>query len=250
LVSTWDSAASAAPAAKLASLLPRAKLQGKGLWTTEGVLTLPFLEQKPLALTSHFLEFRCLTTGRILPAWALETGQELQPLLTTSGGLVRYFLEDRVRVTGQLERTPCLEFLGRLGGTDLVGEKLDAGVVAEILAALEPVHGIRCLTLFAVESPSPGYCLVAEGVPETQVRLAQALESELSHHHHYLLARELGQLTPARTLVFPEAVTLLARRSECLGLSTGEAKVQALQLWGLSNPPEQLAQGVDPFVSR
>lgn len=245
LVSAWDSAASAAHAATLAGLLPRAAFQGKGLWATEGVVSLPFRERLPLALTSHFLEFRCLATDRLLPAWALEEDQELQPLLTTSGGLVRHGLEDRVKVTGFLERTPCLAFLGRLGGTDLVGEKLDASAVSELLAALGDRHGVRCMTLFAVEGGRPHYCLVAEGRSGGEAGLAQDLESGLARHHHYLLARELEQLAPARVLVLPEAEAFLSLRAGHLGLASGAAKVASLQAWSLSIPPEQLLKEMD-----
>ncbi len=245
LVSAWDSAASAAHAVTLAGLLPRAAFQGKGLWATEGVVSLPFQERLPLALTSHFLEFRCLATGRLLPAWALEEGQELQPLLTTSGGLVRYGLEDRVKVAGFLERTPCLAFLGRLGGTDLVGEKLDASAVSELLADLGDRHGVRCLTLFAVEGDRPGYCLVAEGRPDLGTVLAQDLEPCLARHHHYLLARELEQLAPARALVLPEGEAFLSLRATRLGLAAGAAKVASLQAWSLPISPEQLLKEMD-----
>jgi hypothetical protein len=146
-------------------------------------------------------------------------------------------------VTGFLERTPCLEFLGRLSGTDLVGEKLDGSAVSEILSALESIHPVRCITLFAVEGEAPGYCLLAEGSADLQANLSQTLESELTRHHHYLLARELGQLAPVRTLLVPEASVLLSRRAECLGLSLGEAKVEALQTWRLPISPERLATG-------
>ncbi len=229
LASAWDAAGSAPFAARLGALLPRARLQGKGLWATEGVVTIPFRDHLPLALTSHFLEFRCLATGRILPAWALEPDQELQPLLTTSGGLVRCALEDRVRVTGFLERTPCLAFLGRLGGTDLVGEKLDEGAVGEVLDRLALRHAPKPLTLYALDGSPPRYRLLAEG-PEDPT-LAPALEAALGAFHHYRLARELGQLGPAEAMILTDATPLLAERARRRGLSPGEAKVRRLEVW-------------------
>ena len=242
LLSAWDSAGSQSHARQLGALLPQAHLQGKGLWATEGVVTIPFQEQLPLALTSHFLEFRCLATGRILPAWELQVDQELQPLLTTSAGLLRYALDDCVKVTGFLQRTPCLAFQGRLGGTDMVGEKLDARAVAALLEALAKEHGIRCFTLFALESDPPHYCLLAEGASASLHGIGSALEAALCTFHHYRLARELLQLGSAEVLLVPDGAAFLARRAELRGSTSGEAKLQPLEVWGLRASPHQLAQ--------
>ena len=238
VVSAWDSSASSAPAEELRRLLPQAHLQGKGLWATEGVVTFPFRGRNVAALASHVLEFRCLATGRVLPAWSLEEGQEVQPVLSTSGGLLRYPLEDRLKVTGFVERAPCLAFLGRLASTDLTGEKLDSRAVGEVLATLEARHGLRCVTLFAVEAPAPGYCLLAEGPATAGPALAADLEAELGRFHHYRLARELGQLRPARVWACSSAQGLLALRAERLGQPAGAAKPEVLQMWGLTEPPE------------
>ncbi|MBM4354167.1 MAG: GH3 auxin-responsive promoter family protein, partial [Deltaproteobacteria bacterium] len=137
LVSAWDTGSSASWAACLSALLPQAAFQGKGVWATEGVVTIPFCGHYPLAVRSHFYEFRCLETGRIVPSWRLEPDMEVQPILSTGSGLWRYALEDRLRVTGFLESTPCLEFVARLSGTDLVGEKLDAALAQRVLDAVQ-----------------------------------------------------------------------------------------------------------------
>lgn len=231
LLSAWDAAGSQTHAANLAAKLPQASLQGKGLWATEGVVTIPFQDLLPLALTSHFLEFRCLSTDRIFPAWKLELEQELQPLLTTSSGLVRYALEDRVKMTGFLQRTPCLTFLGRLGGTDMVGEKLDAQAVAGLFRPLADNHGIRCITLFAVEGDSPHYCLLAEGEAASSVALQTGLEDALCAFHHYRLARELRQLAPAEVLIVRDSSAILTKRANLCGFISGEMKVQPLDTW-------------------
>ena len=233
LVSTWCSAGSAPYAARLRALLPQAHLQGKGLWATEGVVSIPFRDRQPLALTSHFLEFRCLASERILPAWALEEGQVVEPLLTTSSGLLRYRLGDSVRVTGFLERTPTLEFLGRGGGTDLAGEKLDRIAVAALLLEL----GSACVTLFAVSASTPGYVLLAEGAPADAGPLEARLEAALCGFHHYRLARELGQLAPARAWLVDDAAAILDQRAQARAQVQGGTKPEALEDWGLPTPP-------------
>lgn len=230
LLSAWEDASSAPHAAHLKALLPEVAFQGKGLWATEGVVSIPFGGLRPLALTSHFLEFRCLATGRILPAWALEPEQEVQPLLSTSGGLLRYALDDRIQVSGFLERTPCVAFLGRLGGTDLVGEKLDEAGVSRLLEGLEQAHGTRCVALFAVQADPCHYALLVEGAPAGP-ELGRDLEARLQEFHHYRLARELGQLGPSEPWFVPRASEVLEWIAMARGQGLGEAKPRRLDHW-------------------
>jgi hypothetical protein len=225
LVSAWDSATSVPWAAELRRLFPGAAFQGKGLWATEGVVTIPFRGDFPLALTSHVLEFRCLVTERILAPWELEIGQALQPILSTGSGLLRYLLDDRVRVTGFLERCPCLAFEGRLGGADMVGEKLDAGLASEVLATLDTEFDVRPISLLGVPADPPRYRLLAVG-DAAPAALAARLEELLAGIHHYRVARELHQLAAAELDVRADA---LAHYYECLtgaGRTEGEGKVE------------------------
>jgi hypothetical protein len=208
LVSAWDSALSAQYARALKRLLPsQVAFQGKGLWATEGAITIPWADRYPLAVRSHFLEFRCLSSGSIYPSWRLETGQEVQPLLTTGSGLLRYALPDRVRVSGRVERTPTLEFLGRLGGVDLTGEKLSFKKASEVLAKLQGLFPRFELSCLGVDPalPLPRYTVFGVGEVGDELSrkaLAEALERELRGVHHYAASRELGQLGEADARVF------------------------------------------------
>ena len=178
---------------------------------------------------SHFFEFRCLSTEKILPSWKLETGQKVQPILTTGSGLLRYELEDELEVTGWLHRTPCLNFLGRRNGIDLVGEKMDSGAAKETLDALSARHGINCVTLIACADPQrPRYILLAEGSPAIKNELAESVERSLLKFHHYRLARDLGQLEPAGAVVKENALDLYFRLRE-RGIA-GAMKVESLTL--------------------
>ncbi|MEN9723373.1 MAG: hypothetical protein RJB38_1359 [Pseudomonadota bacterium] len=210
LVSAWDSAMSVPYADELRRLLPQVTFQGKGLWATEGVVTIPWKDRYPVAIRSHFVEFRCLASGRILPVWRVEPGQELQPLLTTGSGLLRYELPDRVRVSGMIERTPTLEFLGRIGGVDLTGEKLSFEKASGILAGLQQRFGklkLFCLGVRPRQTP-PRYTILGVGEEASSNALAQALEDELLRIHHYAVARELKQLAPAEARILPSAAEL------------------------------------------
>lgn len=85
---------------------------------SEGVFAVPFRANEAggaLAVTSHFLEF--LPEGqagaRAQRADELETGVEYRVVVTNAGGFYRYDMEDIVRVTGWLHRTPVIRFVSR-----------------------------------------------------------------------------------------------------------------------------------------
>jgi hypothetical protein len=245
LVSAWDSSTSRAYADELRSLFPHAAFQGKGLWATEGAVTIPFAGEKPIAATSHAIELRCLATGAIRPPWRVEPGQEVQPLLTAANGLVRYALPDRCRVTGHLGTAPCLEFLGRMGGVDLVGEKLDAALAQRVLDALAAELRCRPVALVAVPDgagEAPHYRVLAEpgpGAPSAE-RVAARAEALLGAIHQYSVARELAQLGPARACVRGDA---LAEYHRCVGAAAGadgEVKIEPV----LRLRPDRAAGGV------
>jgi hypothetical protein len=205
LISAWDTSGATSFAVELQNLFPQALFQGKGLWATEGVVTIPFQGRYPLAVNSHFYEFRCLDSQAILPSWKLRVGQEVQPLLTTGSGLWRYALDDRLQVTGHLEATPCFRFRGRLGGIDMVGEKMDDAVAQQLLDDLNAEGDFGAISLVAdANGERPRYLLLARrGDP---AELADRAETLLRRVHHYALARDLGQLDPLETVVEEEII--------------------------------------------
>jgi hypothetical protein len=90
-----------------------------------------------------------------------------------------------------------------------------------------------------VPDERPHYVVVAErGDPHG---VASNVESALLRLHHYALARELGQLGPARAIIAPDALTRLLAYSQRLGLAAGEAKIETLAEWrGERHPSEEL----------
>ncbi|MEK5768551.1 GH3 auxin-responsive promoter family protein, partial [Acinetobacter schindleri] len=94
--SSWDTAGSKAWAEKLKEKLANVQFEGKGLWATEGVVTIPYNDQYPLAYQSHFYEFEYLEgekQGQIVPSWQLKQGDVVSPLITSGNGLLRYCLD-------------------------------------------------------------------------------------------------------------------------------------------------------------
>jgi hypothetical protein len=157
----------------------------------------------------------------------LEVGSEYSVLLTTGGGLWRYRLGDRVRVTGFLEQTPRLEFLGREGNvSDVCGEKLSAAFVDSVLLELESERA--CTPGFAMLAPSfeesPHYVLFFHGRIET-LRFAELLDAKLRRNPHYDYCRKLGQLSAAAIFEITEgAGEAYMRRCSALGQRAGTVK--------------------------
>jgi len=164
LVSCWASAASKPYAEELAARLPHARIEPKGLMSTECIVTIPDENGRP-ALNPH-------------GTFELERVDHdtYEVIATTANGLYRYR-------TGDLVRSD-FEFAGRAGVvSDLVGEKLTEPFVA------------RCLRDVAgfLAPDGNGYRLVTE-VPVDVVEI----ERRLCENPQYAYARRLGQLAPLR----------------------------------------------------
>ncbi len=235
LVSSWDTSTSSIWAQRLKELFPDAAFQGKGVWATEGVLTIPFADRYPLALTSHYYEFRVLDDGPIVPAWKLEPGMMVQPILSTGSGLWRYALDDRLEVSGFLESCPCFTFKGRLGGVDMVGEKLDHALAEDVLCRLSKATGCRCVSLLARPFPEetngkPHYTVLAEGPGSAGEQITEQAEQMLNELHHYRLAREMGQLGPAGAVVTPNAFRYYVAATGLDGTPLGARKLEPVLL--------------------
>lgn len=237
LVSAWDTAAAAPWALRLQRLLPHARFQGKGLWATEGVVSIPFQGHYPLAYRSHVYEFEDLDSGKPVPPWALRQGQQVMPLLTSGSGFARYRMNDVLQVSGHWRSVPCFSFLGRNDGVDLVGEKISATLAQAVLDRLN-YAGWLPVTLLALDDSDgqrPGYVLLLEGVAEqTSVALrdlARQLEGGLLENFHYRLARDLGQLAAARCIAQPNMRQLYLEQSRARGMLEGNIKLEALRHW-------------------
>ncbi len=238
VVSAWDTAAASPWATRLRELLPHAAFQGKGLWATEGVVTFPFRGRFPLAYTSHFYEFEVVATGEVVASWQLEEGQEVIPILTTGSGFARYKMSDVVRVDGFLGQVPCLTFLGRNDGVDLVGEKTAATSVQLILDGLQ-LQGGMPVTLLALDEArghTPGYVLLVECDEHTdpvalQHSLAAQVEKGLMEGFHYKLARELGQLQHASCVALPHMREVYLDQCRLRGMIEGNIKIEPLRHW-------------------
>lgn len=223
LVSCWADGSAAAP---LSALLPRLRgveVQPKGLLATEAFCSLPFGGGHPLAINAHLFELE-REDGRVLWAHELAPGDRGTLIVSTGGGLLRYRLRDRVEVTGLVDRTPSLRFLGKEDRlSDLRGEKLHEAFVAEVLRGLGVGSGFAMLAPEAGEPPC--YVLFVEHSPPNPEDLDRALRA----NPHYNWCRELGQLGPSRVLpVVAGAASAYIEACRRDGVRLGDIKATSL----------------------
>lgn len=227
VVSCWGDALAAGPAADLQRRLPQAVVEPKGLLATEAFVSVPCGGARPLAITSHFLEF-IQDDGRVVPADALRDGETYEVVVTTGGGLWRYRLGDRVRVEGRVGRTAAIRFLGRAGNvSDCCGEKLAEEFVAGVLAAC--CGGAR-FAMLAPEADAAGwrYALYLDAAGAARADAAR-VEAALRANPHYALCRDLGQLGPVRLYpVAGDAYEQFVAAEAARGRRIGDIKPAAL----------------------
>ncbi len=194
LISCWSDGACGPAAQRLMEQFPQARHQAKGLWLTEGPISVPWNGRHPLALLSGFFEFEA-EDGSVALANELETGVIYRPVLTNQAGLYRYRLGDLVRVEGRLHQTPCLRWLGRADlVSDLRGEKLSDAHVAEAIVKAGWRHAFR---LIAMRDECPPYYLgLVDRPPQTFP--IETFENVLRQNPHYDWARTVGQLSAPR----------------------------------------------------
>lgn len=178
--------------------------------------------------------FRDETNLHLLAARELRTDANYRVVVTTAGGLYRYQLHDRVKVTGSLGATPSLEFLGKADHvSDRFGEKLSEGFVGEVITAL--LRRFEISAKFAMLAPhriSGGmrYSLYLQSLrlPQTN-ELSAALDQALLANPHYAYCRRLKQLLPAAIfIVCGDVFEAYTARLVASGQRLGNIKSMAL----------------------
>jgi GH3 auxin-responsive promoter len=229
LISCWDSANAADGAGFIKKLFPNVLVQGKGLLATEAPMTIPLIEAKGCVpiLDEVFFEFEDVE-GKIYYLHDLSPGKEYKIILSQKGGLYRYRIGDRVRVTHFFCNTPCLEFLGRTQEiSDLVGEKLHSDFVCQVLDDL-PLEGTCFKSLVPAKLPKEHYILLVDKVNLPPQILAQQLDTKLQESPQYKHARLLGQLQSVRVIVHPLVSEIISLHKVSLGKKWGDLKHDVL----------------------
>lgn len=226
LVSCWADASSKPFWDELRARIALTSFQAKGLLATEGVVTVPDREGRPvLAADSGFFEF-LTDDGDGHLAHELLSGTCYEVVMTTSGGLYRYRTGDRVVCAGESNGLPILQFVGRAGLTsDLVGEKLSDDFVG---TCLDFVPGFRMLV--PISGPRPAYALIVD--EKSRLDPEQVLvrtERRLSANPQYAYARRLGQLGELSIHRVCAPLASYIGRAQGPGVRLGDVKIPSLR---------------------
>jgi len=210
VISCWTDAGCARAAAELARRFPHARIEPKGLLSTEGFVSIPVDGANLFAYRSHFVELRNDT--RIVPAAEASAGR-YDVILTTGGGLYRYATDDLVDVIGFRDRCPILRFAGRKSHiSDHFGEKLHEVFVRESIdRALRELNVTARYAALAFADDRYTLRIDAEGDVD---RVAARLDELLRESFHYDYCRRLGQLHALTATLAKED---LAGRGQRLG---------------------------------
>jgi hypothetical protein len=232
LISCWGDGQAASLLPDLEERFPGVKIQPKGLIATEAFVSLPFEDQCPLAVRSHFFEF-IGDDGSAKFAWQLEESRCYSVVVTTGGGLYRYRLRDRIQVTGFLAATPSIRFIGKEDGiSDLYGEKLSECFVAHIVRELlQDFAPSTHFYLLAPERTGAGvrYVLFLDAPVARRATMAERLESALRANPHYAYCVHLEQLQPAAIAEVPRgSERIYLSKLHCDGKRLGNIKPMAL----------------------
>ncbi|HOV12733.1 MAG TPA: GH3 auxin-responsive promoter family protein, partial [Spirochaetota bacterium] len=201
IISVWDDGSSKLFIKDLKEYFPNILIEGKGLLSTECVVSIPFGKSrvKTIAVNSHYFEFIDESNDSIKNLWEIEIGKRYIVVVTTSGGLYRYNTNDIVEVTDFYNKIPVIKFISRTNDvTDLVGEKLNVEFVADIINKIEIKYNIKFnfKLLFPVKSESfLSYCFAADfNKSDLITNIQKDFENFLRENFHYNYAREIKQL--------------------------------------------------------
>lgn len=226
VISCWCDANAKEYADRLKALFPGVCIQPKGLLATEGFISFPFPGEDGarISINSHFFEFLSIEDNRVYLVHELEQGKQYSVIITTSGGLYRYKLNDIIEVTGFCGKLPLIRFKGKQDKvSDLFGEKLNEVFVKNTIESLKLKPEFY---MVAPESDRYVLYIKSDKVPQDVDQLLRA-------NFHYDYCRKLGQLKELKVFKLtgnPEKEYL----DECVkrGQRLGDIKPSVLQLKG------------------
>lgn len=230
LISCWNTAQSKSYAQKLKHFFPDTPIQGKGLWSTEAVVTIPVMSHYCLSYQSHFYEFEDFETQEIYPSWKLREGMKVIPIVSTPNGFLRYKMNDLLSVGKIIKNCPTLKFLGRIKDCDLVGEKLSQHQAIELFKEIDKLCNPVCLigVQNPLESMHPYYVLLVDEINKDIKDIALHSENFLQRSYHYQLARDLNQLGNLEVVYHVNAHRIYEQIALSKGMIKGNIKLEPL----------------------
>ena len=228
LISAWDDSNSQMYFEKLKTLFPDVKFQGKGLLSTEAIITIPILNIGKLpCINSHFFEFFDIETSKIKLLNELEKGKNYRVIVTTQGGLYRYNTNDIINVYDFYNNCPLLKFISRGDNiSDYFGEKLNEAFVLDIIKSLK-LDSIADFCMFAPYTNRENFYYVLYLETDKTINLKEIeekFEEKLLMNFHYKYARKLNQLKHFRIIKVKNAMLRYSEICQNRGQKAGDIK--------------------------
>jgi hypothetical protein len=206
LISCWAHGNSGEAVKQLQNYFPNVAIQPKGLIATEAFVSFPLRgEASALSINSHFFEFEEVESKTIRLAHQLEVGGKYSVIVTTSGGLYRYRLNDVIEVLGFEAQCPLIRFVGKQDKVvDICGEKLNEqfvdGVVRQVISRSSNQPNFWMVAPKRSSAQVVEYVLFLQfgnGAIVVNNKLedtSREIDSALRENFHYDYCRRLGQL--------------------------------------------------------
>lgn len=236
------------------------QLRDVGYMASEGVFSIPQANDDPaglLALHSMFFEFVPVSAfGRpdspALAAHEVEIGKDYQIVLTTTGGLYRYAINDIVRVAGFRDGTPLIRFMHKGGSVkNIAGEQLNADHVVSAVTAAATAAGLRYRHFQVVpDMQDRRYVLHFEPLDEAGEAPCRALLAGIERE--FGRANEFYIEVRQENLLKPAALRIMRRgwfdriTEDFLAKSRRESQFKPAVLVDQPDHPEMVERAFDP----
>jgi hypothetical protein len=159
----------------------------------------------------------------------LQDGADYHVIITTVAGLLRYHMNDVVRVSGRIGATPTLQFMrkGR-GVTNITGEKLSED---QVHAAMASLSSPPLFYIVAADARRATYCAYVQAEGD-EAAMAAAIDAHLCGSNlEYEAKRASGRLQPLEVKLLRQGASDAYHRHcvEKKKQREAQAKVLALQ---------------------
>lgn len=213
LISCWTHGNSGEAVKQLQTYFPNVAIQPKGLIATEAFVSFPLRgEASALSISSHFFEFEEIADKKIRLAHQLEVGKKYSVIVTTSGGLYRYRLNDVIEVLGFEVKCPLIRFVGKQDKVvDICGEKLNEqfvnNVVRQVILRSSHQPSFWMMAPERSSAQAVEYTLFLQFANGTVIEedvlrgMGQEIDSAFRENFHYDYCRRLGQLGHCRVFL-------------------------------------------------
>lgn len=178
---------------------------------SEGAFSVPYAANVKggyAGISGHFLEFIPEAEideddPTVLPVWQLEIDKTYYQVITTSGGLYRYNMEDLIIVSGFWGKVPILEFVSkRARQVSITNERITEKDVTDVTAEVCQQLAIRFDYFVYFPSRERYYTVVVDDEPTDMQMLAETMDEALRKMSvGYNLKRKDLLLEPIRIAV-------------------------------------------------